>query len=88
VTAPLVVKRIINYISTAHAYHELVKTGASLEGIDKPRSVGYGIGLCFVLFAMQLLANFIYAYAFYKASLMGITMRIAVSHIVEDGVRT
>lgn len=92
VTTPLVVKRIINYLTTGHAYDDLVSSGSSLEGVSRPRSVGYGIGSCVALFAMIVLSNLLISAAYFRvgharpihfaltqqANLLRLTMRTAV----------
>jgi hypothetical protein len=47
----LVTKKLITYITEAHAWH--VATEAERALMNAPRSVGYGIGVAFGLAIMQ-----------------------------------
>ncbi len=50
-TSSLVTKKLISYISQAHAYH--IATEAERALMAAPPSVGYGIGVAFGLALMQ-----------------------------------
>jgi ATP-binding cassette subfamily C (CFTR/MRP) protein 1 len=56
-TAPLVNKALLTWLEVAYAYYNL--DPARRGGLEKPRGIGYGIGLTFVLFAMLELASLV-----------------------------
>lgn len=59
-------------------YENTKASGGSLDGLSSPGK-GYGVGLCVALFAMTAFATLCVAFAQYKADLLGLTMRSAVS---------
>lgn len=79
VTAPLVTRLIIEQITLAHQYHTAQKVGTSLEGLQPPKSIGYGAGLAVALFAMLMTASLLVYQALQIGSVVGFMMRSAVS---------
>ena len=80
VTAPLVTKKIITQLSLAYYYHQAQNSGISLAvaGIPAPKSVGYGIGLAFALFAMEMSSSLFTYQAQQRASVVGFMLRASV----------
>lgn len=56
-------KALIDQLTIAHAWHEVTSVGGSTEGMSRPKSLGYGIGLAVVLGAMMFSSNLLLAYA-------------------------
>ena len=50
-TTPLLNKVILTWLTESYVYFSLSDT--EREAVSKPRGIGYGIGLAFVLFVMQ-----------------------------------
>jgi ATP-binding cassette subfamily C (CFTR/MRP) protein 1 len=57
-TSPLVNKQLLAWLSASYAWRQAGPGGRA--GLEEPRSIGYGIGMAFVLFAMQELASLIF----------------------------
>nr|XP_019009246.1 uncharacterized protein I206_05894 [Kwoniella pini CBS 10737]OCF48027.1 hypothetical protein I206_05894 [Kwoniella pini CBS 10737] len=70
VAAPLVTKKLIEYLTISHDYYKAQQDGTSLEGLEAPQKVGYGIGLAIALFAMQFIPSLL----FYKADQVELIM--------------
>ncbi|ODO10352.1 hypothetical protein I350_00947 [Cryptococcus amylolentus CBS 6273] len=75
VTSPLLTKILIEQLTTAHQYH----TGQSS---DQPKSIGYGIGLSFALFAMVQAASLFSYQALQRGSVIGFMMRAALIDLI------
>ncbi|WVQ85784.1 hypothetical protein IAT38_007951 [Cryptococcus sp. DSM 104549] len=76
VTAPLVTKLLIDELTIAHDYH----TGAETD--KTPKSVGYGIGLAFALFAMVQAASLFSYQALQRGSVIGFMMRAGLIDLI------
>jgi ATP-binding cassette subfamily C (CFTR/MRP) protein 1 len=53
---PLVVKVFLTWLIEVYVYHSLSSTDQALAaaaGFAKPRGVGFGVGLAFIIFGMQ-----------------------------------
>lgn len=53
---PLVVKVFLTWLIEVYVYHSLSssdQTLAAAAGFEKPRGVGFGVGLAFIIFGMQ-----------------------------------
>jgi len=83
VCAPLVTKKIIIQLTVAFSYHQAEKEGIPTTLIPKPRSVGYGIGLAFGLFVMQMCASLFTYQGQQRAAVIGFMMRASVGHLEE-----
>jgi ATP-binding cassette subfamily C (CFTR/MRP) protein 1 len=70
---------IIEQLILAHTYHRAETSGASLEGLKQPRSVGYGIGLAVGLFAMEFTGAIFEYQSAQIAAVQGCCLRAAVS---------
>ena len=79
VTNPLVTKLIIAQMELAYAIHQAEKAGLDTSSFPKPRSVGYGIGLAFGMFAMQMAASVLNYQAQQRGATIGFSTRAAVS---------
>ncbi|WVQ72551.1 hypothetical protein IAR50_002108 [Cryptococcus sp. DSM 104548] len=75
VTSPLLTKIIIEQLTIAHQYH----TGESSE---QPKSISYGIGLSFALFAMVQAASLFSYQALQRGSVIGFMMRAALIDLI------
>lgn len=70
----------------ANAYHRAQASGASVEGLEQPKSVGYGIGLAVGLFAMEFVGALFEYQSAQIAAVQGCCLRAAVSsEITHDG---
>jgi len=82
---------MIEEISIAHAYNRALSSGQSTEALERPRSVGYGIGLAVGLFGMLMVASLLVYQALQIGSVIGFMMRSAVSlcsHRLHSGFLT
>ena len=79
VTSPLVTRLIIEQISKAHAYH--TANADSLIDLDRPKSIGYGIGLSMGLFTMLSVASLLVYQSLQIGSVIGFMMRGAVGQL-------
>ncbi|KAF8134974.1 ABC transporter [Boletus edulis] len=66
VTSPLVVKAIITFAAESYAGH--------IVGTSTP-PIGTGIGLCFALFALQLISSWATQHFFYRSMACGVLLR-------------
>ncbi|KIO14748.1 hypothetical protein M404DRAFT_17610 [Pisolithus tinctorius Marx 270] len=66
VTSPLVVKSIITFATNSYTSH--------LAG-QRPPSIGLGVGLSFVLLAMQLISSWCMNHFFYRSMASGVLLR-------------
>ncbi|KAF8166131.1 ABC transporter [Mycena galopus ATCC 62051] len=66
ITSPLVVKAIIKFATTSYTAH---------QSGQKPPPVGQGVGLAFVLLAMQLIGSLGQHHFFYRAMGTGVLLR-------------
>ena len=71
-------KKIITQLTLAFAHHQAQKEGIPTSLLPAPRSVGYGIGLAFGLFAMQMTASLFTYQGQQRASVIGFMMRASV----------
>jgi len=78
VTAPLVTRVVIEQISLAHTYHQAQLRGDPLDAFERPRGVGYGVGLAAGLFAMLTVASLLVYQALQIGSVIGFMLRGAV----------
>ncbi|WWC92897.1 uncharacterized protein L201_007859 [Kwoniella dendrophila CBS 6074] len=81
VTAPLVTKQLLEYLTTAHSYYTSSKNGGS-PPLGIPKSAGYGIGLAMALFVKQFLASLLAFKGDQIQSLMGSEMKNAMVDLV------
>ncbi|KAI6165735.1 ABC transporter [Pisolithus thermaeus] len=66
VTSPLVVKSIITFVTNSYTDHS---TG------QRPPSIGFGVGLAFVLLALQLISSWCMNHFFYRSMASGVLLR-------------
>ncbi|KAI0635122.1 multidrug resistance-associated ABC transporter [Trametes polyzona] len=52
-TTPLVNQVLLTWLTQSYAYHRTSDAQREAFGLQKPRGIGYGIGLAFAIFAMQ-----------------------------------
>lgn len=78
VTAPLVTKQIILQLELAYVYHQAQQAGIPTDLVPAPKSVGYGIGLAFALFAMEMSSSLFTYQAQQRASVIGFKLRGSV----------
>lgn len=50
---PLVNKVLLTWLTTSFVYYRATEEERVAAGLEKPRGIGYGIGLAFAIFAMQ-----------------------------------
>lgn len=53
---PLIMKVFLTWLIDVYVYYRLSssdKALATAAGFDKPREIGYGVGLAFIMFGMQ-----------------------------------
>jgi len=82
-TSPLVTRLIIEQLILAYTYHQAEASGTSLDGLEQPRSVGYGIGLAAGLFAMEFTGALFEYQSAQIAAVQGCCLRAAVSTVKE-----
>lgn len=70
---------IIDQLILAHTYHRAETSESSLDGLQQPRSVGYGIGLAVGLFAMEFTGAIFEYQSAQIAAVQGCRLRAAVS---------
>jgi hypothetical protein len=63
----------------AHAYHQAETSGSPVDGLEQPKSVGYGIGLAVGLFAMEFVGALFEYQSAQIAAVQGCCLRAAVS---------
>lgn len=78
VTAPQITKRLITQLALAYAHHQADLAGFGAL-VPAARSVGYGVGLAFALFAMEMSSSLFTYQAQQRASVIGFQMRASVS---------
>ncbi|KAI6025090.1 hypothetical protein PISMIDRAFT_27312 [Pisolithus microcarpus 441] len=66
VTSPLVVKSIITFVANSYTSHSIGQ---------RPPSVGFGIGLAFVLLVLQLISSWCMNHFFYRSMASGVLLR-------------
>lgn len=66
VTSPLVVKSIITFVTNSYTSHSIGQ---------RPPSVGFGIGLTFVLLVLQLISSWCMNHFFYRSMASGVLLR-------------
>ena len=73
-------KKIITQLAIAYAYHQVAQEGIPIPDglLPVPKSVGYGIGLAFGLFAMEMAASLFTYQAQQRSSVIGFMMRASV----------
>jgi ATP-binding cassette subfamily C (CFTR/MRP) protein 1 len=76
---PLVTRIIIEQLTAAHALHAASKSGSPTEGLEQPKSIGYGIGVAVGLFAMLTAANLAELQNSQHCAVAGFMLRCAVS---------
>lgn len=69
---------MIQQLSLNAAYRSAVTAGLSLADIERPRSVGYGLGLAVLLFVMQVVCGLMHYQSYQISQLLGMRMRSAV----------
>lgn len=52
-TTPLLTKVILTWLTQSYIYYRLSDEQQASGLLEKPRGIGYGIGLAFALFVMQ-----------------------------------
>ncbi|ODN79695.1 hypothetical protein L202_03623 [Cryptococcus amylolentus CBS 6039] len=77
-TAPLVTKILITQLTTAYNYHQATKSGLDLNDIQRPKSVGYMLGVAFGLWSMLAASSFLMYPTWFGANLMGKKLRSAL----------
>ncbi|KZW02976.1 multidrug resistance-associated ABC transporter [Exidia glandulosa HHB12029] len=81
-TTPLVSKLIIAYITTAYIAHKAGPQAVEAGLVEAPRSVGYGIGLAFAIFAMQETASLCNGMFFYFSMTVGFLVRTSLVSVI------
>ncbi|EIW71607.1 hypothetical protein TREMEDRAFT_27765 [Tremella mesenterica DSM 1558] len=82
ICAPLITRLLIEQLILAHAYHLASVSGQSTADLERPKSLGYGIGLAFIMFLMQIVsAGFLYV-EMQAALSMGCTTRAAMVDVI------
>jgi ATP-binding cassette, subfamily C (CFTR/MRP), member 1 len=61
-TTPLLNRVLLNWLVQSFAWFQLSDGQRAQFGLEKPRGIGYGIGLAFALFVMQESASLFYSY--------------------------
>lgn len=74
---------IIEQITLAHAYHQAETNGQSTVDLERPKSIGFGIGLAAGLFGMLMCASLLVYQALQIGTIIGFMMRGAVSGQVQ-----
>lgn len=82
VTNPLVTKLIIAQMELAYAIHQAEKAGIDTTSYTRPRSVGYGIGLAFAMFVMQMAASVLNYQAQQRGATIGFSTRAALIDLI------
>ena len=72
-TTPLVTKVFLTWLTEAYIWHRLSSAEQAESGLTKPRSIGYGIGLAFALFAMQEVASLVF-FSFFSSHCRSLLM--------------
>nr|XP_018260210.1 uncharacterized protein I303_07127 [Kwoniella dejecticola CBS 10117]OBR82368.1 hypothetical protein I303_07127 [Kwoniella dejecticola CBS 10117] len=82
VTAPLITKKLIEFLTTSHTYHTAQQNGDSLEGLAVPQSVGHGIGLAIGLFVMQFVPSLLFFKGDQTEFVMGSQLKMALVDLI------
>jgi ATP-binding cassette subfamily C (CFTR/MRP) protein 1 len=75
----LITRQIIEQITLAHAFHAALPAGNVPSDLVPPKSAGFGIGLGFALFGMEMIASLCNYQAQQRGWVIGFMMRSAVS---------
>ncbi|OCF37123.1 hypothetical protein I316_01029 [Kwoniella heveanensis BCC8398] len=71
VTAPMVLKVLIQQITQARELHLATNSGTSTNGVTPPKSIGYMVGAAFGLWAMLMTASTLLYYSLWRSNLVG-----------------
>ncbi|WVW86813.1 hypothetical protein I302_108868 [Kwoniella bestiolae CBS 10118] len=82
VTAPLVTKRLIEHVTTAHTYYQARNNGTLTDDIPRPQSIGRGIGLAIALFVMQFSASLLFFKGDQVEFIMGSRLSMALVDLI------
>ena len=83
VTAPLVTKQIITQLELAYYAHQAAQAGLPADLVPAPNSIGYGIGLAFALFVMEMASSLFNYQAQQRASVIGFKLRGSVCPFID-----
>ena len=78
ICTPLLTRVIIQQLTEAHDFHQAVVAGESTVGLPIPKPIGYGIGLAFAYFALQIISGIILYLEIQIATVLGCTTKAAV----------
>ncbi|WVQ79499.1 hypothetical protein IAT38_001598 [Cryptococcus sp. DSM 104549] len=73
--SPLVTRRLIAEISRAYAYYQAIHNGLSTDGLQPPRSVGYMLGMAFLLWGLLVASSWVLYLAAFHMTLNGKKVR-------------
>ncbi|KDQ52618.1 hypothetical protein JAAARDRAFT_40221 [Jaapia argillacea MUCL 33604] len=77
-TTPLISKLLLTWLADAYVYHRLTEQEAEAVGLEKPRGIGYGIGLGVALFVMQEVASLMTNHYMSSMMIIGLSIRTAL----------
>jgi hypothetical protein len=60
--------------------NQAIKSGSSTDDIERPKSIGYGVGLAFALFSMEFTGALLEYQSAQVAAVQGCCLRAAVSY--------
>ncbi|KAL4261872.1 ATP-binding cassette transporter C [Pleurotus pulmonarius] len=75
---PLVTKVFLTWLTDSYAHYHLPQASKDVLGAERPRGVGFGIGLAFVIFTMQQLASLFTNYHYMIMMTNGLRVRSAL----------
>lgn len=79
ITSPLITRLIIEQLILANTLHKAVISGEPHDTLERPKSVGFGVGLAFGLFGMEFIGGLLIYQASQIAAVQGCGLRAAVS---------
>ncbi|KAG9227354.1 hypothetical protein CCMSSC00406_0004107 [Pleurotus cornucopiae] len=87
-TTPLVTKVFLTWLTESYLYHQLSQASRDALGLERPKGIGFGIGLAFAIFAMQQCASLFTNHFYMMAMTNGLRVRSAlVGNIFRKSLR-
>ncbi|KAF4589934.1 hypothetical protein EYR38_009229 [Pleurotus pulmonarius] len=77
-TTPLVTKVFLIWLTESYIYHQLPQASRDAPGLERPKGIGFGIGLAFAIFTMQQCASLFTNHFYMMAMTNGLRVRSAL----------
>ncbi|KAH8103355.1 multidrug resistance-associated ABC transporter [Cristinia sonorae] len=81
-TTPLVTKVLLTWLTESYIYYRTSDEEHASLGLNKPRGVGFGIGIAFAIFAMQEMATILTTQWQLIAQSLGMSLRTCVIGLI------